>query len=67
MAVRSVATKPDGDGGTWVCYWHDDQTADVWHRVPGRGAYCVIYRKVMWKVRAEMAQRGITEDGWKPD
>jgi hypothetical protein len=67
MAVLSVATKPDGDGGTWVCYWHDDQTADVWRRIPGRSTYCVIYRQVMWKVRRQMADRGITEDGWRPN
>ena len=66
MAVSSVATKPDGEGGTYLLYWHEDQTADLWHRIPGQPTHLLIGRQVMWKVRAELAQRGITEHGWSP-
>ncbi len=67
MAVLSAATKPDGDGGSYVLYLHADHSADVWHRIPGRPTYCLIGKQAMWKVRQEMAARGITEDGWTPD
>lgn len=64
MPVLSIATKPDGDGGTYVLYLHADHRADLWHRVPGRPTCCLIGKQVMWKVRREMAVHGITEDGW---
>jgi hypothetical protein len=66
VAIHSLATKPDGEGGAYLLYWYQDQTADLWHQVPGRPGYCLIGRQVIWKVRAEMAQHGIAEDGWSP-
>jgi hypothetical protein len=67
MAVLSAATKPDGDGRCYVLYFHADHDADVWHRFPGKPTYCLTAKQVMWKVRAELAARGVTEDGWIPD
>jgi hypothetical protein len=67
MAVSSVVTKPDGEGGTYVLYWHHDQTADLWHRLPGQPTHCLIGRQILGLVRREMARRGISEDGWSPD
>ena len=66
MPIRSVATKPDVDGGTWTLYWHEDGAAELWHRPAGKPMVCVIGRQIMYRVRAEMAERGITEEGWTP-
>jgi hypothetical protein len=66
MAVSSVASKPDGAGGLYLLYWHEDQTAELWHRIPGQPTRCLIGQQVLWKVRQEMTKRGISEDGWSP-
>ncbi len=61
-----MAEKPDGQGGRYVMYFHDDQTAELQHRVLGQATRTVVYRQIMWKVRAELRVLGITEDGWVP-
>ena len=66
MALAGLATKPDGTGGQYTMRWYDDQTAELWHRPAGGQGYCAVSRQVMWKVRAAMARRAITEDGWTP-
>lgn len=33
---------------------------------PGRPAYCLIGKQIMWKLRHAMAELGISEDGWTP-
>jgi hypothetical protein len=69
MALAGLATKPDGSGGLYTMRWYEDQTAELWHQpVPGRpgGGGCIVGRQVMWRVRAAMVERGITEDGWTP-
>ena len=66
MAIQSVATKPDANGGVWTLYWHHDGSAELWHRPAGKPQRCVIGKQIMYQVRAEMADCGITEDGWTP-
>jgi len=64
MPIRSVATKPDGECGAWTPRWHEDGTAELWHRPAGRTMYRLIGRQIMYRLRAAMAERGITEDSW---
>jgi hypothetical protein len=66
MAVSAVAVKPDDEGGQYVLYFHADHTADLWYRSPGRPTHCLIGRQMLGLLRREMAQRGISEDGWSP-
>jgi hypothetical protein len=66
MPIRSVATKPDGEGGVWTLYWHEDGPAELWHRPAGRMVHCLIGRQIMYRLQAAMAERGITEDSWMP-
>jgi hypothetical protein len=47
-------------------YFHDDQTAELQHRILGQATRTVVYRQIIWKVRAELRVLGITEDGWIP-
>jgi hypothetical protein len=67
MAVSAVAVKPDNDGGQYLVYFHDDHTAELWHRPSGQPSRCLVGRQILGLVRREMANRGIGEDGWSPD
>jgi hypothetical protein len=66
MAIRSVATKADGEDGAWTLYWHEDGTAELWHRPAGRPMRCVVGRQMLYRVRAKMVELRVTEDGWVP-
>jgi hypothetical protein len=66
MALAGLATKPDGTGGRYTMRFYEDHTAEMWHQPSGGQAYCLIGKQIMWRVRAAMAERGITEDTWTP-
>lgn len=66
MALAGLATKPDGSGGRYTMRFYEDHTAELWHQPAGGQTYRLIGKQIMWKVRAAMAERGITEDTWTP-
>jgi len=66
MAVSAIAQKPDGAGGRYLVYLHENYQAELRHRQPGKPIQCLAGKQSMYRVRAAMATLGITEDGWTP-
>lgn len=54
---------PDGEGGNFVLYWRQDQTADLWHRLAGQPMR-LAHEPAGPAGSAAMAELGITDDGW---
>lgn len=66
--VVGFVCKPDGDGGVWRLYLHDDGRAELLHRAgPRTPSRTVVGRVDLYQVRRYLRESGIGEEGWQPE
>lgn len=66
--VVGVVCKPDGNGGVWRLYLHDDGRAELLYRAaPQTPSRTLVGRIDLYEIRRYLQEVGIGEDGWRPE